>query len=187
MRLLLQTLKAWIPLAVAVTLLSGVIYVTAQQVIRLGANEPQIQMAQDAAAALAAQTPLEDIVPLGQVDVAHSLAPFLIVFDQDRKVLAANAVLHGAVPNLPAGVLDDARQQGEGRISWQPEPGVREAAVVVPVAGGSGGYVLAGRSLREAETRIGVIGKLVTAGWAGTLVATLLAALVVAALPIRTT
>ena len=182
MRLLLPTLKAWIPLSVAVTLLCGVVYITAQQSLRLGANEPQVQMAEDAASALAAQTQASVVVPPTQVDIAQSEAPYLIVFDRDGQVLAATALLHAAVPTLPAGVLDYAHQHGEDRITWQPERGVRSAAVVVPVSGGDGGYVLAGRSLREAEALIDVIGQLVALGWAATLAATLAASLLMAAM-----
>ncbi len=38
-------LKYWIPLAAAITVVCGVIYVAVQQDIRMAANDPQIQMA----------------------------------------------------------------------------------------------------------------------------------------------
>jgi hypothetical protein len=54
---------------------------------------------------------------------------------------------------VPAGILDYVRTRGEDRVTWQPEPGVRIAAVVVHFKGTQPGFVLAGRSLREAEVR----------------------------------
>ena len=47
-------LRYWLPLAAVTTLLCGLIYLAVQQSLRWGANDPQIQMAEDAAAALAA-------------------------------------------------------------------------------------------------------------------------------------
>ncbi len=47
-----------------------------------------------------------------------------------------------------------ASRVGEDRITWQPEPGIRSAVVVVHYTGATPGYVMAGRSLREVEWRI---------------------------------
>ena len=40
-------------------------------------------------------------------------------------------------------------RRGEDRLTWQPEPGVRSATVVVHYQGAQAGFVMAGRSLRE--------------------------------------
>lgn len=170
-------LKYWLLMALVVTAMSGVIYLTVQQSLRLGANDPQIQMAEDTAAALASGQAAAGLVPAGKVDIAQSLAPYLVVYGPDGKVLASNAVLHGQTPALPDGVLAYTRRSGEDRISYQPEAGVRSAAVVTAVNGGAGGFVLAGRSLREVEKRIDLLGLQVGAGW----VAALLVSLVLAA------
>jgi hypothetical protein len=53
-------------------------------------------------------------------------------------------------PTFPPGILDYTRQNGEDRVTLQPESGVRIAAVVVRY---NNGFVLAGRSLREVEKR----------------------------------
>ena len=45
-------MKTWVPLTIGTTLLCGLVYLATQQSIRQGANDPQIQMAEDAAAAL---------------------------------------------------------------------------------------------------------------------------------------
>jgi hypothetical protein len=150
MKTILQIIKGWLPLAIATAGLCGLVYLTVQQALRMGANDPQIQMAEDAASALNDGANVDSIVPVTKVELATSVAPFIIVFDDSGKVLAASATLHGAVPVYPAGVLDYTRQNGEDRVTWQPENGVRMATVVVRY---DRGFVLAGRSLREVEIR----------------------------------
>jgi hypothetical protein len=174
MHIIRATLKTWLPLAAVTVSLSGLIYICMQQNLRLGANEPQVQMAEDAARALAAGEAPESLVPARNVDIAESLAPYLILYDKTGKVIASNAVLNGQVPELPAGVLDYTAEEMQDRISYQPEPAARGAVVVIFVQGGPGGYALAGRSLREVEKRIDLLGLQVFLGCAATLMGTLL-------------
>jgi len=153
MRKVKSILRHWLPLAVLVTVICGLVYVAVQQVLRQDANDPQIQMAEDAAAALSRGEPLASVLPAGQVDIARSLAPFMMVFDGDGKVLASSGLLHDQNPSLPQGVLGYTEQHGQDRITWQPEPGVRIATVVARLDGDQSGFVLVGRSLREVEVR----------------------------------
>jgi hypothetical protein len=148
-------LRQWLPLAVVGVMLCGVIYVVAQQGLRISANDPQIQMAQDTAAALAHGETAASLMPAtpSSVEISQSLAPFLMIFSDSGEPLASSARLHGQMPAVPAGLLDYVRQHGEDRVTWQPESGVRMAAVIVVVPGGPGGFVLAGRSLLEVEKR----------------------------------
>jgi hypothetical protein len=173
MPILRNTLKHWLPLAAAITILAGTIYVSVQQSIRLGANNPQVQMAEDTAQALAAKQTVESVLPAGKVDIALSQAPYLVIFDAKGAPVASSGLLHGAIPSLPGGVFDAARQTGEDRISWQPEAGVRSAVVIVPVSGGAGGFVMAGRSLREAEKLISTTTQLAGIGWVAAMLVTL--------------
>jgi hypothetical protein len=143
----------WLPLAFSFTLLAGLVYVTVQQNFRQDANDPQIQMAEDAAMQSQDGAQAQTVVGTGKVDMARSLTPFLIVYDATGQLLASSAQLNGAVPALPPGVLDSARASGEDRLTWQPQEGVRVAAVVTPFGGSRPGFVLAGRSLREVEER----------------------------------
>jgi len=46
-----KVLKQWLPLAIVIKLLCGLVYVAVQQEVRLSANDPQIGMAEDLAAA----------------------------------------------------------------------------------------------------------------------------------------
>jgi hypothetical protein len=168
-------IKYWLLIAIVVSGLSGLIYGVAQQDIRLGANNPQIQMAEDTAAKLANGRAAQSVVPAEKVDIARSLAPYLIVFDASGKPVASSAQLDGRTPTIPSGVFDSVRQSGEVRITWEPRSGVRSAIVVTRFSGSNGGFVLAGRSLREAERLIDVIGQIVLVGWGGILLVTLLA------------
>ena len=153
MQRFLKILRVWLPIAVVTAAFCGLAYLTVQQSLRQEANDPQIQMAEDAASALAQGPNPESLVPLSTVDIARSLAPFMIVYDDAGNVLASSAVLNGVTPDLPAGVLDYTRANAEDRVTWQPERGVRIAAVVVRYEGTQSGFVLAGRSLREVEVR----------------------------------
>jgi len=150
MPMIIDIIKKWLPLTVMTAGLGVLVYAAVQQSLRQGANDPQIQMAEDAAARLNSGASPEAVVPAGSVEIATSLAPFLVVFDDSGRVLASSATLHGAPLSYPSGVLDYARQNSEDRVTWQPEPGVRMATVVVRF---NHGLVMAGRSLREVEIR----------------------------------
>ncbi len=146
-------LKYWLFIAIIITGLSGLFYAGIQQNLRLAANDPQIQMAEDTAAKLADGQQVQNVVPAEKVDLAKSLAPYIIVFDAAGNPIASSAQLDGQIPTLPHGVFDYVRQNDEDRLTWQPQPGVRSAVVVTQFRGASSGFVLAGRSLREVEKR----------------------------------
>ena len=168
-----RTLKQWLPLAATIVGLGGLVYLVAQQSLRLGANEPQVALARDAGGALAAGAAAENVVPNTRVDIADSLSPFVTVFDDGGRAEATSGTLHGQPPKLPGGVFDYVREHGEERVTWQPEPGVRVAAVVVRPSGSPARFVLAGRSLREAEARVDQLGLLVALAMTVTLGITL--------------
>ena len=175
---LFRILRYWLFGAVIVTSLSGMLYAVVQQDLRLNANDPQIQMAEDTAAALSSGQAVQTLVPSTKVDIASSLAPYLIIFDATGKPIAASAQLNGQIPTIPSGVFGSVRQNGEDRFTWQPQAGVRSAVVVTQFKGANSGFVLAGRSLREVEIRESDIQLDVTAGWLVMLFVTLVAATV---------
>ena len=176
-------LRSWLPLAATISLLCGLLYVSIQQTYRSNANDPQIQMAEDTARALATGQAPESLLPDQQVDLAVSLAPYVIIFNASGDPVASNAVLHGQIPEIPSGVLEHASAQGEDRVTYQPEPGVRSATVTAAVVGGPGGYVLAGRSLRESEDRVSQFGLMLGLGWLASLGATLVLVVLLEILP----
>ncbi len=169
----------FLPLAVLATALAGLVYIVVQQEGRSLANEPQVQLAEDAAARLDAGGRPQDQVGTVHVDIARSLAPFVVVFGSSDEVLATDGVLDGQPPTLPPGVLAAAHATGRNAVTWQPRPGVRVATVSVPW---SGGTVVAGRSLRLVEDRAAMLELLVGAGWLATILALAVAAGVVARL-----
>ncbi len=144
---------AWLPVAAAVVVLSGLVYGAVQQSLRRGANDPQLQMAGDLALQLAAGADPGQLVGGGRIDLARSLAPCVTAFDGGGQVVASNAVLGGRTPAPPGGVLRAARSD-RNEVTWEPQNGVRSAIVVVPFRHGDlEGTVLVGRSLKEVERR----------------------------------
>jgi hypothetical protein len=146
-----RTVAIFLPVAVLATLTCGLVYLEVQQALRSGANDPQFQVAEDAASRLdTGVSPAAVVGPGDSVDLASSLAPFVIVFDRNGRILATNATLDGGQPAPPRGVLDAARPGSPNAVTWQPRGGVRIASVTVSW---SGGTVLAGRSLRRVENQ----------------------------------
>jgi hypothetical protein len=143
-------LKTWLAFAVTISAFCLLVYAAVQQSYRQSADDPQVQMANDAANALADGHSAEALVPAIKISIDKSLAPFLIIYDASEKELASSALLDGQTPVLPNGVLDSTKQLGENRISWQPREGVRIATVIVS---NENGFVLAGRNMREVEQR----------------------------------
>lgn len=161
-------LLSWLALVITVTFLSGLVYIIEQQNLRQAANDPQIQMAEDAASSLAGGKSLQSVLPGPSVDMATSLAPYLIIYDDSGKPLAASVELAGSIPAVPPGVFNAIGTQDQKRFTWQPESGVRSAAVLIHYTGTTSGYVLAGRSLREVEKREESLLGLVGIVWLGT-------------------
>lgn len=147
-------LFCWLPILFVSTVLVGLVYVTVHQSYRQGANDPQIQLARDSVVALQAGTQLPYVSSAPQIDIATSLSPFRIIYNEKGDVVESQGLLKGATPQLPSGVLHDAKLQGEDRITWEPAPGVRLAAVIVPYSNETKtGSVLVARSLLEVEKR----------------------------------
>ena len=146
-----KTFKTWLPFAVTGAALVLLVSVSVQQNYRQSANDPQIQIAEDAASALQNGATPQSVVPIQTVDVSASLAPFLIITDANGTVLASTAKLNEKIPMPPSGTL--AAAKNENRFTWQPQDGVRLATVVRYYTGTNPGYVIAGRNLREVEIR----------------------------------
>jgi hypothetical protein len=172
--LFIRAIPYWLPIAAAITALSGLVYVVAQQTYRQSANDPQIQMAEDAAAQLEAGAQPQTLVGPNKVDMARSLSPFLIIYDDTGSPIASSAQLNGQTPPLPSGVFTDVRKSGEDRITWQPQEGVRSATIITHFTGPDPGFVLSGRSLTEVEKRVDQLTPLLLLGWLATLAGSLL-------------
>ena len=166
---LLNIFRTWIPLAIVTTLLCGLVYLAIQHDLRIGGNDPQIQIAEDVAHQIGlGQNPLDFIPPI-KVEISQSLANYIIVFDDKGKILSSSAVLNGKDPVIPQGVFANTKKLGETRFTWQPATGIRSAVVVNYFKGSTNGYVLVGRSLREVEKREDNIALIVFLAWIITL------------------
>jgi hypothetical protein len=150
------------------------LYAIPQHVLRSGLNDPQIQLAGDTAARLEQGIAPSDVVAAGQqIDMARSLSPFVIVYDDQGHPIASQGMLNGSIPTPPPGVFENVRQRGEERLSWQPirgsDRGVRIATVIERVNGPHPGFVLAGRNMREVESRIADVQTMAGLTWLGML------------------
>lgn len=170
---------AWFPIAVGLTVACGLAFGLTQQVYRQSANDPQVQFAEQAADLLSAGHQADEIIPPPlTTDLADSTQTFMAVYNATTTAEAWSMPLDGKAPQPPKGVFDYAKEHGENRVTWMPHKGVREALVIVPFKrqDGSSGYVLAGRSLAEAESRIQEAQNLALIAWVAGLLATLLVA-----------
>lgn len=160
-------IKRFVPLALIVTIIFGTIYTVSQQVLRLTANDPQIQVASDLARDAAAGNTIT--ADSRKVDLALSLSPFVIVLDDKLNIKSSNAYLEGKQPLPPKGVFDYAKTNLDDRVTWQPKKGVRLALVVKYFEGKQKGYIAVGRSLAEVEKRSDDLLKLTGFGLAAAL------------------
>lgn len=162
--------RNWFGYAAVITLVCIILYVTVQQSFRLSANDPQVQMAQDAAIAIdKGADPKTLSATATGMDIAQGLSPYVIVYDPSGNVVAGNTTLNGKPLRIPQGVIDYIRKNGRDAASWQPQPGVRQAMVGVVTA--TGKYiVVAGRSLAPTEERISRLGEQVVFGWVMSLI-----------------
>lgn len=143
----------WLPIGIIAVGLSGLLYATVQHNYRSSLNDPQIQWAEDGAAALAAGRVPEEIVPRGVlIEAEKSLAPFIAVYDKDGTPLEASATIDNLPPKPPIGVFEYAKKYGGNRVTWQPNQSTR-IALVVKYVPEKDWFVAAGRNMREVERR----------------------------------
>lgn len=202
-----ETLVRALPVLVGITLISGVAYVNEQQTWRMMANEPQEWMAQSAANAAAQETAVTapsanvpvlnptpaDAAPIAQpADTTHIAierdeAPYIILYDAKRNAVSGTGYLHGVLPQLPDGIFDAVTTNGVNRLTWQPEPSIREAIVVLPIKGGplDGGYAVSGRSLAYTEWQESMLTQRWIFGWLATALGILLISAIIAFLHVR--
>jgi len=174
-------LRSWLALAFVSTVLCALVHVAVQQNYRMNLNDPQIQMAEDAATSLGSGATVKTVVPATTIDISKSLAPWIAVYDDTGKVLASSARLNGVMPAVPAGVFDSVRQNGEDRVSWESASGVRNAIVVTLFSGKASGFVVAGRNMREVESREDQLMHMVVGAW----IVLLAGAAIILAIPLK--
>ena len=159
---LTTTALVWIPMAILFTGSVFLTYAAVQQNYRQSLNDPQIQVVQEAARMIAAGESVQKLVPSERIDLTDNLSPFIIFYDADGKVVLGSGILSSQTPIPPHGVFTYTAAHGEDRLTWQPQKGVRIATVIKKT---TNGFVLAGRNMREVESRIAILGMMVEFVW----------------------
>lgn len=152
-------------LAAILTVIGGAASFTISQMLRSGANQPQIDMVNYYVGEIASGEEPADVIPPGYVDLERSLQPVVIFYDDHGKAGPGTGYLDQQLPKPPAGVFDFVRANGTEKITWQPRPGVRLASVVQRVNGKHPGFVLAARSLRLVEEQKTTLWRMALGVW----------------------
>ena len=162
-----RILRTWLPLAFVTTVVFAAMYLGVQQTWRLGANQLPERLAEDGAVAMAQGATPASLVGTPVVDAEVSLAPWVVVYDRNGAPVAWGATIDGKPAQVPKGVFTNVEDSGPhgDQVTWQPRPGLRQAIVVQKVRSEAGGYVAAGKSLREVETVIDLAGLAFLAAW----------------------
>ncbi|MEP7103327.1 MAG: hypothetical protein ABI721_01285 [Candidatus Dojkabacteria bacterium] len=142
--------KTWAVIAITVILLTGLVYIVGQQILRNLANDPQIQTAEDLVVKLNAGQDPTTLLVSNKVDMNKSLSTFGIIYDDQYNIVYSTGFLNDTAPVPPDGVFEAAKQNGVNILTWQPGINIRDAIVVQRY---DTGYILVGRSLREVEKR----------------------------------
>ena len=161
-------------LIAVITIIMGVIYATVQQSYRTGANDPQIQIAEDVGAKIQQGKSVENIFQTDTIDISNSLSPFVVLYDASGRPLHSTGYLNSKMAQLPAGVFNVAKSDGQDRVTWQPQDGVRMAMVLIHINSSPVQFVAVGRSLTEVEIRESNLIKMIFVGWILCLVIVLL-------------
>jgi hypothetical protein len=150
---------------IVLTILFGTVYVVAQQLDRLSANDSPLRLASQVAAELR-EGRSRTLDAQSHVELSRSLAAFVVVEGAKGGASVGSGFLQGALVSLPSGVLASAAANGQDKVTWEPQPGLRFATVTLKVGDQ---FVSAGQSLKPSEARDGIIRLLVGVGWLGSI------------------
>ena len=152
-------------LAVVLSLLGGSAALVIDQMMRRGADQPQIDMVSWYAGEITAGEAPDNVIPPGYVDLERSLQPAIIFYDDQGKPAVGTGYLDQNLPAPPSGVFDHVRQQGYEKVTWRPQPGVRLASVIQRINGPHPGFLLAARSLRPVEQQKIILWRMAFGVW----------------------
>lgn len=162
---ILSLCRIFLPYAAVITLFTGMSYAVGQQVMRQGANDPQMLITNDMMLRLESGTPANAFIA-EPVEISKSLSSFITVYDAAGKIVVTSSYLDGSPADLPQGIIPYVNAHGRDVFTWQPRRGVRLAVVAEKYQyKGQTGYVAVGRSLREVESRIDKLGYQLLTGW----------------------
>ena len=147
------------------TLFGGFAAFVLQGMLRRQANQPQAQMAAVYASRIASGVQPDEALPRNYVDMERSLEPFAIFYDDHGTPVTATGYLNQAIPTPPPGVFHYLRSHATDTVTWQPQPNVRIATVILRVSGPNPGFLLTGRSLRVFDEQDVIFRNMVFGGW----------------------
>jgi hypothetical protein len=154
-----------VTLGLILTLMGAAASGVFQQMLRRGADQPQLQMAERYTSELTSGKKPEEVIPPDHVDLEQSLEPFAIFYNDQGAPVSSTGYLNVAIPAPPRGVFDFVRTNGSEKVTWQPQPGVRIASIVRRADGANPGFVLTGRSLRVVEEQEAAFWRMTFTAW----------------------
>jgi len=124
------------------TIVIGFSYAADLRILQYGAEAEQVQMVVDAAAALGRGASAGAVASANrQIDIETSLSPFIMIFDDQNRIMQSTGILNGVPVAPPRGVFNYVKNHGEDRITWSPKKGLRFAMVMKRVEGRMTGFV----------------------------------------------
>ena len=149
-----RLIAIWCALMLAGVFSAGCAYVVGQQVVRQDANGPAAAIATEAVIAMGTEGQSAQEVVAGKTDVSSSLLPFVMIYDDNKNLIATSAGYGSEQYQFPVSALSTVSDSHDNRVTWQPQPGLRFATVAIKYRDG---YVVGAVSLREPERTIGNI------------------------------
>jgi hypothetical protein len=147
-----------------ITITMALIYACVQQTYRSNANDPQTQVIYDLKNNIREGNISPEIF-LDSIDLEKSRAVFVEAYDEKGQPVRSTGYLDGKFPQLPKGVIEYARQNGENWVTWQPQRNVRMAIGIVKVNADRISFIAAGRSLYDVEVRESKLVSMVITAW----------------------
>lgn len=167
-------LRVWLAIVGAATLVLGASYAMVQQSARLAADEQPLTALSDAKQKLSEDIAPNEVVPDEETDLREDSSVFVIITDENKKVIASSALLDGQSPLPTKDVFARAEQAGKDNFTWEPKKGVRHAVSIQKFDDNAGGYILAGKSLKETEQKIVTYTQIAVFTWLGIVILTML-------------
>jgi hypothetical protein len=140
------------PLVAAVLfgLIVLLMYAAVQQACCTTANNQQRGVARDMNHIKYART-YHFLSDSGEVEVQQGHGTFMQLYNKNGQLIYSGGTINVKAPRLTAGVWDNARQQTESTLTWQPAPTMQLAAVARYTAMPDVAFVVVARSLQEVE------------------------------------
>src|SRR4051812_19887662 len=140
------------------------VYATVQQGYRSAANDPQVQLARDIAEDIRYTRTYRNYLD-NTVDPKQSLGTFMQLYNGKGELLFSGGAVNGRAPQIPKGVLDNAKQYSENAVTWQPAADVRLATVAEYTTMPDTAYVVVARSMQEVELRESRLTQMIILSW----------------------